>query len=82
MAEDYQNPDIMKVTVKIEKELYLFVTAQLYHGQLSKLIRSIFESVKMLILAGRIKEIILYASGQGELTLPKINNTKEDSSCL
>lgn len=78
MAEDYQNPDIMKVTVKIEKSLYLFVTNQFYHGQLSKLIRTIFESVKMLILAGKIKEIILYASGQGELTLPQIIKDKEE----
>ena len=78
MAEDYQNQDIMKVTVKIEKSLYLFVTDQLYHGQLSKLIRTIFESVQMLILDGKIKEIILYASGQGALELPQIMKEKEE----
>jgi len=78
MAEDYQNADIKKVTVKIEKELYLFVTQQLYHGQLSKLIRTIFESVQMLILDGKIKEIILYASGQGTLELPQIMKVKEE----
>jgi len=78
MAEDYQNPDLMKVTVNIEKNLYIFVTSQFYHGQLSKLIRTIFESVRILILQGKIKEIILYASGQGELTLPQITFDKKD----
>ena len=78
MAEDYQNQDNMKVTVQIEKSLYLFVTSQFYHGQLSKLIRTVFESIKVLILTGKIKEIILFASGQGDLTLPKIIKDKEE----
>ena len=78
MAEDYQNPDVMKVTVNIEKNLYLFVTNQFYFGQLSKLIRTVFESVRILILQGKIQEIILYVSGQGELNLPQITLDKKD----
>jgi hypothetical protein len=77
MNESYQNEEIKKATVKIEKSLYLFVKGNFYHGQLSKLIRNVFESVQMLILKGKIKDVILYISGQRNLTLPRINQKKE-----
>ena len=47
MNESYQNEEIKKATVKIEKSLYLFVKGNFYHGQLSKLIRNVFESVQI-----------------------------------
>jgi hypothetical protein len=72
MSESYQNEEIKKATVKIEKSLYLFVKGNFYHGQLSKLIRNVFESVQVLIQNGKIKDVILYISGQRNLTLPKI----------
>ena len=77
MNESYQNEEIKKVTVKIEKSLYLFVKGNFYHGQLSKLIRNVFESINLLILKGKIKDVILYLSGQRNLTLPKIEPKKE-----
>ncbi len=77
MNESYQNEEIKKVTVKIEKSLYLFVKGNFYHGQLSKLIRNVFESINLLILKGKIKDVILYLSGQKNLTLPKIEQKKE-----
>ena len=77
MAEDYQNEDVKKVTVEIEKSLYLFVTGQLYFGQLSKIIRTIFESIRILILQGKIKDVILFASGEDDLTLPRVVRDKE-----
>ena len=77
MAEDYQNEEIKKATVKIEKSLYLFVKGNFYHGQLSKLIRNVFESVRALILKGKINDIILYISGQRNLTLPRVIQKKE-----
>jgi len=77
MNESYQNEEIKKATVKIEKSLYLFVKGNFYHGQLSKLIRNVFESVQMLIQNGKIRDIILYISGQRNLTLPKVEQKKE-----
>jgi len=77
MNESYQNEEIKKVTVKIEKSLYLFVKGNFYHGQLSKLIRNVFESINLLILKGKIKDVILYLSGQRNLTLPKVEQKKE-----
>lgn len=77
MNEPYQNQEIKKATVKIEKSLYLFVKGNFYHGQLSKLIRNVFESVRILILNGKINDIVLYISGQRNLTLPKIKLKKE-----
>lgn len=77
MNESYQNEEIKKVTVKIEKDLYLFVKGNFYHGQLSKLIRNVFESIQILIRKGKVKDIILYISGQRNLTLPKTIQKKE-----
>ncbi len=77
MNESYQNIEVKKATVKIEKSLYLFVKGNFYHGQLSKLIRNVFESVQILILRGKINDIILYISGQRNLTLPRVTKKKE-----
>lgn len=77
MNESYQNEEIKKLTVKIEKSLYLFVKGNFYHGQLSKLIRNVVESIQMLILNGKIKDILLYMSGQRNLTLPRVVQKKE-----
>jgi len=77
MSESYQNDEIKKATVKIEKSLYLFVKGNFYHGQLSKLIRNVFESIRMLILKGKINDIILYLSGQRNLTLPRVLQEKQ-----
>lgn len=77
MSESYQNIEIKKATVKIEKSLYLFIKGNFYHGQLSKLIRNVFKSVRILILKGKINDVILYISGQRNLTLPKVKREKE-----
>lgn len=77
MNEDYQNPETKKATVDIEESLYLFVKGNFYHGQLTKLIRNVFSSVKILILDENIKDVIMYISGQADLTLPKIEIKKE-----
>jgi len=77
MNESYQNEEIKKVTVKIEKSLYLFVKGNFYHGQLSQLIRNVFKSIQMLIVNGKKDNIILYLSGQRNLTLPKTRKEKE-----
>ena len=77
MNESYQNEEIKKATVKIEKSLYLFVKGNFYHGHLSQLIRSVFKSVRMLILSGKKDNVILYIAGQRNLTLPRIEREKE-----
>ena len=77
MNESYQNEEIKKATVKIEKSLYLFIKGNFYHGHLSQLIRNVFKSVKELILNGKKDNVILYIAGQRNLTLPRVNKKKE-----
>lgn len=77
MAEDWQNEEIKKATVKIEKSLYLFVKKNFYHGHLSHLIRNVFKSIQILINNGKKDNVILYITGQRNLTLPRIDKEKE-----
>ena len=77
MAEAYQNEEVKKATVKIEKSLYLFIKGNFYHGHLSHLIRNVFKSIQMLILKGKKENVILYITGQRNLTLPRIEKEKE-----
>ena len=77
MSESYQNIEIKKATVKIEKSLYLFVKGNFYHGHLSQLIRNIFKSIQILIQNDKKDNVILYIAGQRNLTLPRIKKEKE-----
>ena len=77
MNESYQNEEVKKVTVKIEKSLYLYIKGNFYHGHLSQLIRNVFKSIQMLIQKGKKDNVILCITGQRNLTLPRIENEKE-----
>lgn len=77
MNESYQNEEVKKVTVKIEKSLYLYIKGNFYHGHLSQLIRNVFKSIQLLIQKGKKDNVILYITGQRNLTLPRIEKEKE-----
>lgn len=77
MAEDYQNTEYRRCTVNVEKSLYLYVKHSLYRGQISKLVQNVFKSIKLLLENEKIEDVIMYLSGQQDLTLPKIPQEKK-----
>lgn len=69
MTEPWENPELCKATVQIEKELYERVTTRLHYGQLSTLLRNMFESMDDMIKDGKLMHIVKYIQKEGALTL-------------
>ncbi len=84
VAESYQNIETSKVTVDIESELYRRVKNKLHYGQMSKLLRNIFESLDMLIQNDELGDIIFYIYKKNDLHLipDEQNSDGRNPSCI
>jgi len=72
MAEDYQNTEKTKATVQIETELYNRVSNKLHYGQLSSLLRNMFESIDQMIKEDNLMEVVHYIYKEQPLLLTPI----------
>lgn len=63
-----------KVTARIDKDLYDQVQEHFHHGQQTKLFRQIFISLKAIVDAGKLNEVLDYMYKGKALTLPGIED--------
>lgn len=63
-----------KVTARIDKDLYEQVQEHFHHGQQTKLFRQIFISLKAIVDAGKLSEVLDYMYKGKALTLPGVDD--------
>lgn len=80
MAEDYQNIETKKATIRFETELYTRVTAHFHHGQISALFRNIFESLDVMLANDQLVDISNYIYKAASLTLKPVKDNKNASN--
>ncbi len=59
-TKEYQNIQTRSIAVRIELDLYNRVTTNFHHGQVTTLIRNIFESIDTMMKEDRLIEITNY----------------------
>jgi hypothetical protein len=66
-----------KVTARVAPVVYNKVKDHFHHGQQTQFFRKVFESLKVLIDAGRFNEVTDYLYSDKDLTLPLIKENQK-----
>ena len=76
MRREYQNIETKKVTAKIEQALFFRIKNKFHYGQITRLIRNVFECVDQLIKEGKLMTIVKFLHKEDSLTLTPVKEEK------
>lgn len=74
----WENVELIKVAFKVPRHTYYKAKDKFYHGQMTKLLRNVIESISDLIQQGKVLDIVSYIHKEKPLTLYPIGEKSND----